>query len=245
MQDILLISSDRLFSRMLTAELKASLRRNTVCAPTLTYAHLEELLARDACGLLILDLDVHYIHLERILNLTVEHKIPVILFGYPDSGEMTAEKMRFYDSDIYRYVFPRPFLMSQFLYCARELTHTKEEEPQEQREAPAMKMKQHCAAYDIRINEEAHTVHYRNDLIPLTKTEYDVLNCLMRQRGSVISRAELSDTVHGSPEDGRIRGKGSNVIDVYIRFLRQKLDEPYRVKLIETVRGVGYIIRKE
>ena len=242
MSQIRLISTDRLFARMLTLELSA-LGRTVSHSETLTMEEMETLVAHESCQLLILDLDVPYQEIETMLVLAQDNKIPVILFGYPTSDAMTADKMRFYDSDIYRYVFERPFLMSQFLYCAKELLCFKEEDQIRRREAPAMVMKQHCTADDIRINESARQVFYKNDLLTFTATEYELLLYLMKQRGVVLSRAQLYEAVW--KPDGEVQKKDSNIVDVYIRYIRSKLDEPYRIKLIETVRGVGYTIRKQ
>ncbi len=242
MSQILLISTDLLFSRMLELEL-STLGRTFSHTVSITMEDMENLIARETCQLLILDLDVRYEGLEGMLVLAQDNKIPVILFGYPSSESMTADKMRFYDSDIYRYVFPRPFLMSQFLYCAKELLCFKEEDQIRRREAPTMVMKQHCTADDIRINESARQVFYKNDLLTFTATEYELLLYLMKQRGTVLTRAQLYEAVW--KPDGEVQKKDSNIVDVYIRYIRSKLDEPYRIKLIETVRGVGYTIRKQ
>lgn len=242
MSQIRLISTDRLFSRMLTIELSA-LGRTVYHTESLSTAEMEALVAEETCQLLILDLDVRYEGLEGMLVLAQDNKIPVILFGYPSSEAMTADKMRFYDSDIYRYVFERPFLMRQFLYCAKELLCFKEEDQLRRREAPAMIMKQHCTADDIRINEASRQIFYKNDLLAFTTTEYELLLYLMKQRGTVLSRAQLYEAVW--KPDGEVQKKDSNIVDVYIRYIRSKLDEPYRIKLIETVRGVGYTIRKQ
>ena len=242
MSQIRLISTDRLFSRMLELELSA-LGRTFSHSESISMEDMDSMIAHEECQLLILDLDVRYEGLESMLTAAQDNKIPVILFGYPSSEAMTADKMRFYDSDIYRYVFPRPFLMSQFLYCAKELLCFKEEDQIRRREAPAMVMKQHCTADDIRINEAARQVFYKNDLLTFTATEYELLLYLMKQRGTVLTRAQLYEAVW-KPE-GEIRKKDSNIVDVYIRYIRSKLDEPYRIKLIETVRGVGYTIRKQ
>jgi DNA-binding response OmpR family regulator len=242
MSQIQLISTDAHFARMLEIELSA-LGRSVRHSFSLSQEEMEAIVAEETCQLLILDLDVRYVGLEAMLVLAQDNKIPVILFGYPSSDSMTADKMRFYDSDIYRYVFPRPFLMSQFLYCAKELLCFKEEDQIRRREAPAMAMKQHCTADDIRINEAARQVFYNNDLLTLTQTEYELLLYLMKQRGTVLSRAQLYEAVW--KPDGDMQKKDSNIVDVYIRYIRSKLDEPYRIKLIETVRGVGYTIRKQ
>ncbi len=76
--------------------------------------------------------------------------------------------------------------------------------------------------------------------LQLTKTEFDLLECLMRNRGRVLSRDELLEKVWGWSYDG-----DTNVVDVYVRYLRQKLDERFKVKTIHTIRGVGYMFRHE
>jgi DNA-binding response OmpR family regulator len=71
--------------------------------------------------------------------------------------------------------------------------------------------------------------------IDLTSKEYAVLECLMRAGGSILTREIIADHVWSYDV-----ANGSNVIDVYIRTLRRKIDDPYEVKLIQTVRGTGY-----
>lgn len=239
--EILLVSEDRLFSRMLILELRR-FHVTVKLRPTITADILEQALTKERLCLLILDLDGVYPGLERTLNLTVEQNLPVILFGYPDSETMTAEKLRFYESDIYRYVFPRPFLMNQFVYCVKELLKYREELLPDTDEPAPMKMKQHSPADDLFINEEAHTVTYRKEPVALTRTEYDVLLLLLRMRGVVLSRSDIYRVIRKEKADEK--KENSNIVDVYIRFLRAKLDQTYRVTLIETVRGVGYTIRK-
>lgn len=74
--------------------------------------------------------------------------------------------------------------------------------------------------------------------VELTRKEFDLLACLMEHQGKVMSRNELLEAVWGYQYAGE-----TNTVDVYVRFLRIKLDEVYDLKLIETVRGVGYVIR--
>ncbi len=241
MQDILIVSEDIPFSRMLTLELQ-SLHRTVSVVPNLSLSELTDaVLSQTPYKLLILDLDVTYVGLEKILNLASEKKLPAILFGYPDSDAMTPQKQRLYNSDIYHYVFPRPFLLNQFLYCAKELLHYKETVLPETTGSVPMQMKQYSAADDLLINRDAHTVTYKNNPIALTKTEYTLLSCLMEQRGTVLTRGELYRAVWKAPEEN---DSASNVVDVYIRYIRKKLDDAYHVRIIETVRGVGYVIRK-
>ena len=76
------------------------------------------------------------------------------------------------------------------------------------------------------------------DAIDLTKKEFDLLVYLLENRNVVISREQALDAVWGFDFYGN-----TNVVDVYIRYLRSKIDDVYGVKIIQTVRGSGYVIR--
>ncbi len=71
--------------------------------------------------------------------------------------------------------------------------------------------------------------------IELTRREYAVLEMLLRAGGNAVSRQDIIDRVWGMDDE-----PASNVVEVYIRYLRQKIDEPFDVPIITTVRGVGY-----
>ena len=74
----------------------------------------------------------------------------------------------------------------------------------------------------------------------LTKREFDLLHYLLKNKGLVLTREALLEHVWDYDFDG-----GTNAVDVYIRFLRGKIDETYGLKLIHTVRGVGYVVKDE
>ena len=74
--------------------------------------------------------------------------------------------------------------------------------------------------------------------IELSLREYALLEVLMRRRGEVLSRLELIESAWDLAYENR-----SNVVDVYVRRLRRKIDEPFGTDTIETLRGVGYRIR--
>ena len=90
------------------------------------------------------------------------------------------------------------------------------------------------------LDRDSREVKYGEADIQLTKKEFDLLEYLMLNRNVAISRNELLDKVWGYSYAG-----DTNVVDVYIRYLRCKLDDPFHVKLIHTVRGVGYLLRLE
>ena len=85
---------------------------------------------------------------------------------------------------------------------------------------------------------ESHIVTFGSDVIDLTKKEFDLLVHLLTNRNVVISREQALDAVWGFDFYGN-----TNVVDVYIRYLRSKLDDVYGVQIIQTVRGSGYVIR--
>ena len=76
--------------------------------------------------------------------------------------------------------------------------------------------------------------------VELTKKEFDLLRHLLENKGRVLSREMMLDSVWGFDFVGE-----TNSVDVYIRFLRSKIDEAFGIKLIHTVRGVGYVIKEE
>ena len=92
----------------------------------------------------------------------------------------------------------------------------------------------------LRLDRDSRELSWNGQNIPLTKKEFDLLEYLMLNRGVAVSRSELLDKVWGYSYAG-----DTNVVDVYIRYLRCKLDDPFHVKLIHTVRGVGYLFRLE
>ena len=76
--------------------------------------------------------------------------------------------------------------------------------------------------------------------INLSSKEFALLESLIRHKGAVLSRTQLENQVWDYGFEG-----GSNIVDVYIRYLRKKLDDPFEKKLIHTIRGAGYTLREE
>ena len=90
----------------------------------------------------------------------------------------------------------------------------------------------------LELDPAARTASVGGSPIVLTAREYTLLEYLMRHPGEVLSRTRIREHVW----DGDFEGD-SNVVDVYIRYLRQKIDRAFALDLIETVRGAGYRIR--
>lgn len=92
---------------------------------------------------------------------------------------------------------------------------------------------------DLVVNTNTHTAKRGKTDIPLSSKEYSILEYLASHKNRVISRTELVDHVYETDFD-----LDSNVIDVYINFLRNKIDKGFGIKLIHTVRGAGYILKE-
>ena len=88
---------------------------------------------------------------------------------------------------------------------------------------------------DLTLNLETHEVRRGEPLIDLTPKEFALLECFMRMPGKVLSRTRILEQVWGYSADPL-----TNVVDVYIRQLRRKIDDDHDLKLLKTVRGYGY-----
>lgn len=93
---------------------------------------------------------------------------------------------------------------------------------------------------DLTLDTRTHVVMHSDTLIKLTTKEFAVLECLMREPDRVFTRTEIAESIWNYDVYNQ-----SNVVDVYIRNLRRKIDDPFGRKLIHTVRGAGYRLSDE
>ena len=91
---------------------------------------------------------------------------------------------------------------------------------------------------NLKVDLDAKTVFRDDLLIKLSGREYSILEYLIRNKGKILSRERIEDHIWNYDYEG-----GTNVIDVYIRYLRKKIDDNYTPKLIHTIRGLGYVLR--
>jgi DNA-binding response OmpR family regulator len=121
----------------------------------------------------------------------------------------------------------KPFAMKELLARLRALTRRSPEQP-----------KASVLSYaDLTMDPRTHQVRRAGQLIPLALKEFSVLECLLREPGRVLTRAQIAEHVWSYDTLNQ-----SNVVDVYVRNLWRKIDEPFKQKLIYTVRGVGYCL---
>lgn len=91
---------------------------------------------------------------------------------------------------------------------------------------------------DIAISQEARVVRRNNEELNLTNKEYELLLYLMKNKGKVVSRYTLLENIWGYDYEPE-----TNIVDVYIRYLRNKLNNENKEEYIQTVRSVGYVMR--
>ena len=95
-------------------------------------------------------------------------------------------------------------------------------------------------ACGVTLDSARRSVTVQNKEVELTKREFDLLCHLMKNKGIVVTREALLEKVWGYDYEGE-----TNAVDVYVRFLRGKIDDVFGISLVKTVRGVGYVIRDE
>ena len=91
---------------------------------------------------------------------------------------------------------------------------------------------------NLKVDLDAKLVFRDDMLIKLSGREYSILEYLIRNKGKILPRERIENHIWNYEYEG-----GTNVIDVYIRYLRKKIDDSYTPKLIHTVRGLGYVLR--
>ena len=165
--------------------------------------------------------------MEVLRRLRKESQVPVIMLTARDS---VVDKVSGLDSGADDYV-TKPFAIEELLARIRAALRSKggAQVPQ----TPLL------SAGEVILDVERHQVSVRGQPVELTKKEFDLLRCLLENKGRVLTREALLDAVWGFDFVGE-----TNSVDVYIRFLRSKLDDAFGIKLIHTVRGVGYVIKE-
>jgi two-component system, OmpR family, response regulator len=92
---------------------------------------------------------------------------------------------------------------------------------------------------DLMLDPAARTVHRGTEQVTLSAKEFSILECFMRNPGQVLSRRQILEHAWDSG-----REFDSNIVDVYVRLLRDKIDRPFGLATIQTMRGTGYLLRR-
>ena len=171
------------------------------------------------------------IMLPKVDGLTILRKIrqkgnatPVLLLTAKDA---VTDRVKGLDAGADDYLV-KPFAFDELLARMRVLL----------RRQNGKRDNEICIA-DLSIDFASHIVKRAEKTIELTSKEYAVLEYLMRNIGRLLSRTQIAEHVWNYDFDS-----SSNIVDVYIRYLRAKIDNNYEKKLIHTVRGAGYVMRE-
>jgi len=125
---------------------------------------------------------------------------------------------------------PKPFAFKELLARLRAITRRPPAEPQNL-----------LRIADLEVDPRTHEVRRGGRPIDLSAREFAMLEYLIRRKGLVLTRAMILDQVWASDYD---YDGGSNLVEVYVNFLRKKVDSGQAVKLIHTVRGAGYVLKE-
>ncbi len=188
-------------------------------------------LDRAAAGtfdLIILDVMLPSINgMEVLRRLRLVAQTPVIILTARDA---VTDKVMGLDIGADDYM-SKPFAIEELLARIRVLLKRRKSE---------LEQTGIIAAAGLKMDTGRHSFSYNNEAVELTKREYDLLRYLLENINIVLTREQILEKVWGYNYFG-----DTNVVDVYIRYLRSKIDDRYGIKLIHTVRGVGYVLRYE
>jgi DNA-binding response OmpR family regulator len=217
---ILVVEDDAQISRVLELELKHEGYEVETARDGLTG--LERALKEP--DLVILDLMLPKLDgMEVATRVRAKSTVPIIMLTAKDR---IPDRVAGLDAGADDYLV-KPFSIEELLARVRARLRDKH---------PAVNV---LAAKDLTMDRDRHEVMRAGKAVQLTAKEYALLEYLLLHRNKVHTRDELFNGVWGSDFLG-----DSNLIDVYIRYLRGKIDDGFDDKLIQTVRGVGYALKE-
>lgn len=220
---ILIIEDESKIARFLTLELEHE--NYEVRAEADGRAGLDEALANDY-DCIVLDVMLPSLSgIEILRRLRQVKQTPVLILTARDQ---VMDKVMGLDFGADDYM-TKPFAIEELLARIRTLLKRVPEQHEEE-------MERHVGKLSILMAK--HAVSYDGNAVELTRKEYDLLLYLVENKNTVLTREQILDAVWGYDFYG-----DTNVVDVYIRYLRSKIDDKFGVKLIVTLRGTGYIIK--
>lgn len=166
--------------------------------------------------------------IEVCRRIRLESSVPIIMLTAKDD---VTDKVAGLDTGADDYM-TKPFAIEELLARIRVALNR-----QTKMHEPKIDMLQ---IGELKLNLTSHSAFYGEDELVLTKKEFELLEYLLKNKNIAITREQLLNNVWDYEYLG-----DTNVVDVYVRYLRQKIDDKYGIRLISTVRGVGYIIKDE
>ncbi len=177
--------------------------------------------------------------MEVLRRLRRTSDIPVILLTARDA---VMDKVSGLDTGADDYI-TKPFVIEELLARIRaglRKMAAKRASAENGKEGKLQERALTAAGGEVALYVNRHEVKVKGEVVELTLREFSLLQYLLENKGRVLSRDALLEQVWGYDYAGE-----TNAVDVYIRFLRSKIDEVFDLKLIHTVRGIGYQIRED
>ncbi|HML67768.1 MAG TPA: response regulator transcription factor [Clostridia bacterium] len=222
---ILIVEDEAEIVRFLTLELQHEGYFVSSCMDGRTG--LEKALSGDF-DLLLLDVMLPELNgMEVLRRLRKESAVPVILVTARDA---VMEKVNGLDMGANDYI-TKPFHIEELLARIRMVLRTTET-------ASSASPEGNLSVGDLVLTTSSRQVTRAGEMIELTKTQYDLLEYLLRNRDIVLTRDQILSHVWGYAYAGN-----SNVVDVYVRYVRNRIHDSDESRIIETVRGIGYVLR--
>lgn len=189
-----------------------------------------ELIHSNSFDLILLDIMLPGLNgIEVLRRVRQFSQIPIILLTARDA---VVDKVTGLDGGADDYI-TKPFAIEELLARIRALLRTRVPSGSKST-VNALK----CGR--LNLNPDSREVKVDDECVELTKREFDLLKFLLENKNIVMERETLLDRIWGYDYLGE-----TNSVDVYVRYLRAKIEEPYEIKLIHTVRGVGYVIKDD
>lgn len=211
---VLIAAKDAVFARMLTLEFR---EKGISVLQAQTRAEIENALSHAHLAI------IEDVFLREGMLPTFPYDI--ILFGFAETlADIPTQELTKY------YTLTRPFDIEEFF---ASLFAPEEDQPHNIR-IPKRK----SPAESLALDTIARAAYYKGEKIALTQKEFALLSVLFEKRGHPVSREEAHKAVFSDVESK------TNVVDVYINYLRAKIDHRFGIRMITTVRGLGYMIQK-
>ena len=184
------------------------------------------LFRKNSYDIILLDVNLPHINGFELCQLirADNESVPVLMLTALDS---LADKADGFNAGADDYL-AKPFEFQELLLRLRALTRRSGTKP-----------KQVLRLADLELNLDTKTVTRAGQRIDLTTREYSLMEYLMLNKGKIISRVDISERVWSLDFDS-----STNVIDVYISYLRKKIDKGFSTKLLHTIVGMGYVLRE-
>ncbi|MCE3201181.1 response regulator transcription factor [Paenibacillus sonchi] len=223
MNRILLIEDEKNLARFIELELQHVSYSVTLVQDGLAGLRLA---LEETWDLILLDLMLPGLNgIELCRRLRQEKQTPVIMITARDG---LSDKINGLDSGADDYI-AKPFAIEELLARMRSLL----------RRTGSLCQGQLLVCQDLQLDPLGRTLTKSGEALELTKREFDILLVLMQNMGRVMTREKLMESVWGYETDVDMK-----VVDVYISYLRGKIDTPGEPSIVQTLRGLGYVIRK-